>query len=704
MRSSVFLALCCWQLSAANVKLSPLHDGTRCGFSAPSGRVVIQAQFRDCREFSDGLAAVQIGERWGYIDEAGAIVIKPQFTSAQRFSDGLAFVTLNPGSTVVIDRRGKVLFAADYYQHGTFSEGLAPVHPVHQWRCFGVTPEISDKCPDGNGVPRDQLWGYIDTTGAMAIPPRFFVAGEFHEGLAYANGGFIDHGGNQVVPGHFSDAGVFVDGVAPVQVEFKAWGYIDKRGGWLAMPRFDRADSLQEGRGLVVVDGKYGYVDRSGTLVVPTQFENALPFSEGRAAVRQGSKWGFIDPAGGVAIPFEFDAAESFEDGSAAVILNSRPTVIDMHGVVAGVPRATLAQTYQRLQGFEVKPGFQGPLNEILPILSVYKEQLRQLAVDAMKSNDDPARVESAIEAKLREAGVRSPDKEEKRPYGLIQSVEVVRAPLQQTLLSVLFHLNLADAIDTSLTIFKRDGNAWEVVDKINRNDYYKWELDAYQMAPPQFGASDAKGSFLMLIASNSGRYGDGGYELWVDLYRVDREFNKQRLFHKNFETINHQIALDNSGFRLETMSFEHDAARGGRRVYPYRYEVRGAQVIRVAPIGFDAHDFLGEWGNLPWDEASRWADPTHLGRIHEYYNKARGSDGYFGGEFAIESCDSQQRMWQIEYRRQDQKDLWFLIERTGQWTFMVRDVGTDKRSGCKDVEWNPRQPFSTMFSKPLEW
>lgn len=701
-----FMVVCCYQLSAANARRFPVQDGERCGFSDTSGKVVIRPQFRDCGGFSEGLAPVQVDDRWGYIDENGATVIMPQFLAADGFSEGLAFVTAGDGSKAVIDRRGKILFQADYYEHGKFSEGLAPVHPVHIWLCPDADYEMREKCPDGKGFPRDVVWGYIDTSGAMAISPLFVGAGEFHDGLAYAGGGFIDRQGNKVIAGPFSNATSFVNGVAAVQVDYKTWGYIDRHGGWLALPSFDEAGAIEQRRGLVKLEGKYGYVDTSGALAIAPQFDNALPFSEERAAVRKGAKWGYIDTSGNAAIPFQFDAARAFQDGFATVVIESRTAVIDKRGMPVKTEPVTLAQTFERLQGFEVEPFREGPLDEILPIFSVYKEQLRQLAVESLKEHDDPAVAKTAIETKVRNAGIGRSKVEESRPYGIIDNFEIVQPPLQPKLLSVLFHLKLAHAIDTSFSLFRRAGASWDLVFKADRNDYFKSELDAYHMAPPQFAASDSKGSFFMLFASDSGRYGNGSYELWVDLYRVDATLDRDPLFHKIFYCKDHQIALDSDGFRLETISMEHDAARAGYRVFPYRYEIHGNQAIRVAPIGFDAHDFVGEWGNLPWEEAKNWSDPAQLGKIQGYYSKLREANGYFGGEFGdVQVCDPQQRTWQIGYNRSgDDASIYFLVERKDKWIFAIKDIGVTMRDGCTDIEWEPRQPFLTMFSKPLQW
>ena len=706
MRPFGLLMALCFGVNAATPTLVTIHDGERCGYAELSGAVAIPATFRNCGDFSEGKAPAQVDERWGYIDEKGANFIAPQFLAAARFSENLAFVTIDAESKGVIDLTGKILFRADYYEHGSFSEGLAPVHPVSRWICPDDDVEEREKCPDGKGWPRDIMWGYIDVSGTMVIPPRFIGASEFHNGLAYAGGGFIDHHGNAVIPGPFSEATEFVGGVAAVQVDYKGWGYINKSGGWLTQPTFDRAGPIEEGRGLVKLDGKYGYVDTSGALVIAPQFDDALPFSYARAAVRTAGKWGYIDTAGGTAIPFEFSAAQSFHSGLAIVASESGMAVIDKRGVTVKSQPPSLMQTFRRLQGFEVEPNGEGPLTEIVPILSIYKQQLRHLAAESLKEFTDAASVKSAIEAELQKAGIRRSKEEEPRPYGLIDDLEVVQPPQQPNLVAVLFHLQLANAIDTSLSLFRQDRKNWDLVFELDRNDYIKWELDAYHMDPPQFTTTDKNGSFLMLVASDGGRGGNGSYGLWVDLYRVDATFHKQQLLHREFGCKSHQIAIEADGLRLETISMEHDVARAGYRVFPYRFEVRGDDVVRVAPIGFDAHDFVGEWGNLPWAEAAKWSDPAHVGRIREYYNQIRDGDGYFGGEFgANQVCDAQQRIWQVEYNRAGaDESIYFQVERKDKWTFIVINIGKEMRDGCKDVEWKPGQGFSTMFAKPLEW
>jgi uncharacterized protein YkuJ len=60
------------------------------GFIDKNGKVVIELQFDNAGNFSEGLAEVKKDDKYGFIDKSGKVVIEPQFDNAGNFSEGFA--------------------------------------------------------------------------------------------------------------------------------------------------------------------------------------------------------------------------------------------------------------------------------------------------------------------------------------------------------------------------------------------------------------------------------------------------------------------------------------------------------------------------------------------------------------------------------------------------------------------------------------
>ncbi|MCF4967085.1 WG repeat-containing protein [Nostoc sp. CMAA1605] len=118
--------------------LSPVRIGRKWGYMDDrTGQVIIQPQFEDAYEFTEGLASVRIGEKYGYIDTNGNFIIHPQFEWAYYFSEGLAEVLIN-GKSGYINVTGKVVIQPQFDMANLFSSGLAEV-------CIGDQYYLIDK-------------------------------------------------------------------------------------------------------------------------------------------------------------------------------------------------------------------------------------------------------------------------------------------------------------------------------------------------------------------------------------------------------------------------------------------------------------------------------------------------------------------------------------------------------------------------------
>jgi hypothetical protein len=258
-----------------NPKIGLTIEPGRWGFVDKTGRLAIPLNFTRAYDFSEGLAAVQMGqhlaERSGFIDTTGKVVFEFPFDVSWGFQEGFALVRTN-GGMFYLDRAGKKLTtpAIDDYEARSFSEGLAAVQIKGQW-------------------------GYIDKTGRLAIEPRFEDAGDFYGGLAAVKltveesryvtcpmdeqgstrtstklYGYIDKTGRLVVPPQFEYAGPFSEGLANVSNCFKPF-FIDRTGKVALRVPFDDASPFHEGLAQVLRyeqgGARSGYIDKTGKVV-----------------------------------------------------------------------------------------------------------------------------------------------------------------------------------------------------------------------------------------------------------------------------------------------------------------------------------------------------------------------------------------------------------------------------------------------------
>ena len=311
--------------------LHPVVSGGKIGFIDSSLKLVIPYRFELAGKFSEGLAYVQEKGQCGFVDVNGNVIFaEKRFCSPGHsdFSEGLAafeFATNRKGKSYLrhrlrgyLDRTGKIVIPARFFNAGDFSEGLA-----------AVNERIGDK------------FGYIDKTGKYVIAPTFDYASDFSEGLAAVTVGhrcgYINHAGEYVIPAFIEDCGRFSDGLALAGSGIKKIGVIDSSGHYV-IPLQPATTWRQASEGLIAFFGnlQHGFFDKSGKLIIEaSSYNNVGRFSEGLAAVARDYKWGYINKKGELVIPLQFDEASDFVDGLAMVAITGQGLVyIDKSGKV----------------------------------------------------------------------------------------------------------------------------------------------------------------------------------------------------------------------------------------------------------------------------------------------------------------------------------------------------------------------------------
>jgi len=179
---------------------------------------------------------------------------------------------------------------------------------------------------------RDDLWGYKDDSGNIVIEPKFRVARNFSEGLAFvvidgsttSQRGFIDSSGEMVI---FLDP----DGIFAHDFSEGFSRVIDRE--W---------DFENERPNVIGTIGPYIFIDRAGRNVFGQEFEIAEDFNRGIALVAPyNENYFFINWMGRNAFGREFLYARNFNsEGYARVtLLNGRVRFMTRSGRLFSTPR-----------------------------------------------------------------------------------------------------------------------------------------------------------------------------------------------------------------------------------------------------------------------------------------------------------------------------------------------------------------------------
>jgi len=160
------------------------------------------------------------------------------------------------------------------------------------------------------------LWGFIDTTGRMAIDPVYDDVGLFSEFIAAVNQkglwGYIDTSGREIVAPHYRSAFHFHEGRARVRAFDLPERYISVTGKVISSSDWEAVGDFSGGLAVVKSGSHFGYIDTSGNLVIQPIFSRAWKFDHQRAVVEDKEKQGMIDLNGKYILQAEYDQLTFF--------------------------------------------------------------------------------------------------------------------------------------------------------------------------------------------------------------------------------------------------------------------------------------------------------------------------------------------------------------------------------------------------------
>lgn len=224
------------------------------------------------------------GRVFGYINYKGKFIIEPKYERAGNFNDfGLAVVE-EKNLVGLINTKGEYIVKPIYESISPYKEGRA-IYVLNEK--MGVMDE------EGKSITKKSYDFIMDYSGDRAVVG-------INNPNGFYNYGYIDRYGNEVIIPKFLQADDFKDDVALVKIKDKEYGLIDKNGNIINTYKYDYVG--QYGNGLMVFanssGGPFGYINREGKEVIKSIYTMAQGFKDGIAVVSEDE--GYNGPYGGI--------------------------------------------------------------------------------------------------------------------------------------------------------------------------------------------------------------------------------------------------------------------------------------------------------------------------------------------------------------------------------------------------------------------
>ena len=291
------------------------------------------------------------------------------------------FLVENTGKYGYIDSTGNIAIPLTFDYALPFSEGIAMVEENDL--AFAINSN-GTKVKDFGRVQ------YIRTDGFL---PKLFRDG-FSLGDVPHGTAFYDHDWNQAFGRTFEDATIFSNGLASVKID-GLWGAIDKTGELVVSNQYGYVGFFSDGIAPVSLNAQFGAVNERGELLVPLEYKYVGRYSCGlMPAMIDRSKWIFVDARGQQGIDKVFEGALPFTEGKASVRIDGKYGFIDLSGNFIIDPRYDQAYEFSeglapvRVDGkwgfinhhgqMVIKPQFDSLPN------SGFKDGLAEVEVDGM--------------------------------------------------------------------------------------------------------------------------------------------------------------------------------------------------------------------------------------------------------------------------------------------------------------------------------
>lgn len=180
---------------------------------------------------------------------------------------------------------------------------------------------------------KNELFGFIDSTGKIRIKPDYESVTGFYEGLSIVSKNdsvfYVNKDNVNPFDEYFTDAYPFFNGMAAVKKNHH-WFFINRQGQIISLP-YEEINELSSNCYVVKQNGRYGAVSSTGQTIIEPRFQKLGDFKNDFAYFNEGSKYGFVSKNGFITKAL-YDWISEFSEGIAIVKVSEQYGIINSRG------------------------------------------------------------------------------------------------------------------------------------------------------------------------------------------------------------------------------------------------------------------------------------------------------------------------------------------------------------------------------------
>lgn len=291
-----------------------------------TGLMILETDFEEIGEPSEGLFYVLTDEGYVFYDQSGKRAFQGVFDQVEAFEEGTAVVIQNE-KYLVIDKQGRVVlereekitrFGSGFLfgnEDSTFIVALSG-DTLFSGEAVRFGPQTGTYIPY---VEQDKV-GFVNENGEIKIEPQFanypnvLLFGQFKNGYAKmldersGKYGLIDTTGQWKVAPRYQDISYYSDIFAAKRNEY--WEFFDSGMNRVWNRRFALAESFSGPTAVVMDENRYGLFGRKGEFVLPPEYDEIIEVTSDLLRIHDDNGFRIYDKSGKLKLPHAYSRVE----------------------------------------------------------------------------------------------------------------------------------------------------------------------------------------------------------------------------------------------------------------------------------------------------------------------------------------------------------------------------------------------------------